>query len=106
MTTASQDIYPQVPMVPAPKLPRFRHRGSKVTGGWPTLSDPGQHVRARKSLVPYLAVVLVPLVGLILVLLALGMVAQPPTAGTIPPGLQAPVSVAPSPVCTWPADGS
>jgi hypothetical protein len=65
------------------------------------MSNPGVHVRARRSVLPYLAVVLLPLVGALLILLALGMFGHPsPRANVVP----SQVPVTPS-ACTFP-DGS
>lgn len=104
--TAFHGVRPHVP--PVPLLPvilpdPIGHRGARVTGGHPLMSDVGVHVRPRRSVVPYLVAVLVPLVGVLLVLLALRLAGQP-SDHVIPPVLQ--VSVSPSPsACTFP-DGS
>lgn len=66
------------------------------------MSNTGLHVRARKSLWPFLAAVLLPIVGTLLVLYALSLFGQPSQASVVPPVLQ--VAVSPS-ACTFP-DGS
>jgi hypothetical protein len=66
------------------------------------MSNTGLHVRARKSVWPFLAAVLLPIVGTLLVLYALSLWGQPSAAEAVPPVLQ--VAVSPS-VCTFP-DGS
>lgn len=64
--------------------------------------NPGHHARAaRRSVVAYLAAVLVPLIGTLLALWALSLWGQPSAAKVIPP-IQ--VAVSPS-ACTFP-DGS
>jgi hypothetical protein len=94
-------MYPHVPLVPP--LPVPGHWNGKVTGGHPLMSNTGLHTRPRRSLVPYLVAVLLPLAVVLVVLLALGLWGQPSTsAGTVPSGLQ--VVVSPS-ACTFP-DGS
>lgn len=90
---------------PLPSLPRpnrVSHRAATVTGGHPLMSNPGAHVLARKSLWPYLAVVLLPLIGALLILFALGLFGHPSAPQVVPAPVQ--VSVSPS-ACTFP-DGS
>lgn len=99
--TAFQDVYPHVPASPSPKS-RKGHRSSEVSGGHPLMPDTGRHVLARRSVMPYLAAVLLPLLGVLLVLYAVSLYGQPPASEVIPPALQ--VAVSPS-ACTFP-DGS
>ena len=108
--TAYQDVYPQVPPSPSttpdPTSERGRHRDSTASGANPLvppvlLGNSGAHTRARRSVVAYLAAVLLPLIGVLLVLYALSLFGRPPTAEVIPP---VQVAVSPS-ACTFP-DGS
>jgi hypothetical protein len=103
MTIADRDVYPHVELLPEARPERTSHRGT-MSGGWPNLSaHPGLHVRARRSIVPYLAVVLLPLAGALLILLAVHLFAHPAAAANLTPA-NVPVSVSPS-ACTFP-DGS
>jgi hypothetical protein len=89
-------------MLPVVEPLRRGHRAATATGGHLLMSDTGLHVRARRSLWPYLVAVLVPLAGVLLVLLAVRMTGPSPTANVVP----APVQVQVSPTaCTFP-DGS
>ena len=107
MTIASHDQYPHVPPSP-PKPKPGRHRDSTASGENPLvppalLGSSGTHAVARKSVWPFLAAVLVPIVGTLLVLYALSLFGQPSSAAeVVPPVLQ--VAVSPS-ACTFP-DGS
>lgn len=101
--TAFPDVYPHVPQSPSPRPDRITHRASRRTGGHPLMPDTGHHALPRKArLLPYLAAVLLPLAGVLLVLFALGLYGQPPVVETVPPVVQ--VSVSPS-ACTFP-DGT
>lgn len=99
--TAFQDVYPHVPASPSPRPDPGAHRASTVSGGHPLMPDTGVHARARKSLWPYLAVILLPLMGAVLIVFAVHLFGQSSTATTVPVPL---VSVSPS-ACTFP-DGS
>jgi hypothetical protein len=68
------------------------------------MPDTGRHALARKSAWPYLAAVLLPLVGALLILYAVRLYGQPPATDVVPPVLQVAVSPSPS-LCTFP-DGS
>lgn len=108
--TASQDVYPHVPPSPSPRIEkteRVRHRGSTASGGHPLVppalqGNQGHHARTGRPVLAYLAAVLLPLIGVLLVLSALRLFGQPSEAATVPPVLQ--VAVSPS-ACTFP-DGS
>jgi hypothetical protein len=102
MTIASHDLYPHVPQVPPVPVvtPEKRgHRGATSSGGHPLvppalLGNSGAHALARKSVWPFLAAVLLPIMGTLLVLYALSLWGQPSEAGVVPPVLQ--VAVSPS----------
>jgi hypothetical protein len=101
MTTYG-DVYPQVPLL-SPRDPEpVGHRASTVTGGHPLMGNPGAHVLPRNygMVLRYLAAVMLPLIGVLLVLGALRVFGNPMTATVPVPS----VSVAPS-SCTFP-DGS
>lgn len=105
--TAFQDVYPHIPPSPSPIPERGRHRDLTASGANPLVppvlqGNPGQRVRARRSVVAYLAAVLVPLIGVLLVLWAVSLFGQPSAAEVVPPVPQ--VVVSPS-ACTFP-DGS
>jgi hypothetical protein len=100
--TTFNDVYPQVPL-PVPAGPeRPDHRASTVTGGHPLMGNPGVHALPHNYgvMLRYLAAVLLPLIGVLVVLAALRMFGDPMTATVPVPS----VSVVPS-SCTFP-DGS